>query len=88
MAYETPRTPDGTLGPIPDVNTLTVAGLIEELQNHIAIDPERALYPVEIVQIGSKSARLLPAVVACTGHSDPEIGGPLCVMVMALRAPR
>lgn len=89
MAYETPRTPDGTAGPIADAETLTVAGLIEALQQHVAIDPERALYPVVVWPLGKsgRTPNYLPAVVVASGHSDPAIGGNLRVALMSLRAP-
>lgn len=86
MAYETHRTPDGTTGPIPDVDSLTVAGLIAALQGHIAIDPERADYPVVIWPLGSRP-NYLPVVVTASGNTDPEIGGHLRVALMALKAP-
>lgn len=87
MAYETFRTPDGTTGPVPDVNSLTVAGLIEALQEHVAIDPERADYPVVVWPLGGSRPNYLPVVVTATGNDDPEIGGHLRVALMALKAP-
>lgn len=87
MAYETYRTPDGTTGPVPNVDSLTVAGLIEALQGHIAIDPERADYPVVVWPLGTSRANCLPTVVVASGNDDPEIGGHLRVALMALKAP-
>jgi len=89
VAYETPRTPDGTLGPLADAETFTVAGLIEALQEHVAIDPERADYPVVIWPVGRRAGNpnYLPAVAVTSGHSDPAIGGNLRVALFSLRAP-
>lgn len=86
-AYETYRTPDGTTGPVPKVDSLTVAGLIEALQEHVAIDPERAHYPVAIWPLGPGPARYVPVLAVASGNNDPKVGGHLQVALMALRAP-
>lgn len=87
MAYETYRTADGTTGPVPNVDSLTVAGLIEALQQHVVIDPERALYPVTIWPLGPGPTRYVPVVVTASGNSDPAVGGHLQVALMALKQP-
>lgn len=87
MPYETYRTPDGTTGPVPNVDSLTVAQLIAALQEHVKIDPERARYPVAIWPLGRNSRRYVPTVVTMSGNNDPKVGGHLQVALLSVRTP-
>lgn len=77
----------GWVADSPDFATLTVAGLIDELRAHVAIDPTRADDPV-VVWLGGKSARerYVLSVAGHTGNDDPEIGGHRQVFLLAHRA--
>lgn len=78
------NTVTGWVAGAPDMGTFTVAGLIEELQRHIEIDPSRGDDPVVIWLGGGLShLRLVPSVTGATGHDDPEIGGHRQVFLMA-----
>lgn len=89
MAYSAkPSDKPGYTQVIDGLDTLTVAGLIAELQRHIEIDPERADQPVEFWSLGGNgNKRYLPAIVAASGNRDPKIGGHLKVALIGTRSP-
>ena len=85
-----PKTVTGWVRGSPDLGSYTVRGLIEQLQNHVAIDPTRADDPVTIWAgngqgISPANVRLVPVLVAATGNDDPAVGGPRQVWLHAFR---
>lgn len=84
----TPTTPQTVLIPGCGAQSLTVAGLIAALQQHVEIDPDRAGQPVQIVPIGG-TVRYFPLIAVGAGNDDPEIGsGQPKVMLLATRSPK